>query len=425
LNGSVGFNGMSNTLSVWWGNAITGSLRLDDRGEMQFTYDLAWLEDGSAPALSHSLPKRAEPFGRRECRAYFEGLLPEESQRAAIAKALGVSAGNEFRLLEHLAGEVAGALTLLSEANVPSAPRDEAADILDDLGLLAVLDRLPARPMLAGEGSLRLALAGAQSKLPVLLEDDQMALAAPGQPTSHILKPPIPRFERTTENEFFCMALAQAVGLDVAPVELRTVADRSYLIIQRYDRIRGKDGRLTRLHQEDFAQALGVPSQRKYSSDGGPTFRDSFALVRDATTRPARDILKLADAAIFNLIIGNADAHAKNFSLLHSDGAVRLAPLYDLLSTVVYPDLSPKLAMKIAKKARLEEIEPRHWDQFAEDIGVGAPYLHRRVKALSEAVLSEIDRKDSKLNERLPDGHDFTTFAALIADRADRVRLKS
>ncbi|GBH28811.1 HipA domain-containing protein [Sphingobium xenophagum] len=228
----------------------------------------------------------------------------------------------------------------------------------------------------------RISLAGAQSKLPVLLIDDHIALPAPGQPTSHILKPPIARFEQTTENEYYCMTLAREIGLDVASVTMRRVRDQPFLLIERYDRTRDADGRLVRLHQEDFAQALGVPSQRKYASEGGPTFKDSFALLRQAATRPARDILKLADAAIFNLIIGNADAHAKNFSLLYIDGAIRLAPLYDLLSTVAYRDLSPKLAMKIAKKATLEEIESRHWDQFAQDVNIGAPYradagLHR------------------------------------------------
>ncbi|XHS01666.1 hypothetical protein ACFB49_32740 [Sphingomonas sp. DBB INV C78] len=251
--------------------------------------------------------------------------------------------------------------------------------------------------MLAGEGGLRLSLAGAQSKLPVLLVDGRIALPAPGQPTSHILKPPIARFEGTTENEFYCMTLAAAIGLDVAPVTMHTVEDRSFLLIERYDRQVDGDGRMIRLHQEDFAQALGVPSQRKYSSEGGPTFRDIFALLRKAATRPARDILKLTDAAIFNLIIGNADAHAKNFSLLHVGGLVRLAPLYDLLSTVAYAELSAKLAMKIVKKAKLEEIEPRHWDRFAEEIGIGAPYLHRRIRQLCQAVLDQNSAADSVL----------------------------
>lgn len=416
---------MSNALSVWWDGKVAGTLNLDKHGEMQFVYAPAWLEDSESPALSFSLPKRLDPFGRRECRAFFEGMLPEESQRVAIASALGVSAGNGFRLLEYLGGEVAGALVLLPEGEVPPKPRDGAPDVLDDQRLLALLDRLPIRPMLAGEGGLRLSLAGAQSKLPVLLLDGQIALPAPGQPTSHILKPPIPRFKGTTENEFYCMTLARAIGLDVASVVMRRVEGRPFLLIDRYDRKVDGEGRLVRLHQEDFAQALGVPSQRKYASEGGPTFRDIFGLLRAAATRPARDVLKLTDAAIFNLIIGNADAHAKNFSLLHAGATVRLAPLYDLLSTISYPELSAKLAMKIAKEATLEEIEPRHWDRFAKDIGIGAPYLRRRIGQLCQAVLDQISAVDSSLTGSLPTDERFTDLATLVADRAGRLILKT
>lgn len=382
---------MTGQLSVWWDGRVTGSLHLDRHGEMEFTYAPEWLADAKAPALSFSLPKRAEAFGRRECQPFFGGILPEEGQRHAIARALGVSAENEFRLLEHLGGEVAGALTLLPDGEVPQPLSSIAPDILSDDRLLALLDRLPVRPMLAGEGGLRLSLAGAQSKLPVLLIDGKIALPAPGQPTSHILKPPIARFEGTTENEYFCMTLAAAIGLKVAPVEMRTVAGRSFLLITRYDRAQNTDGQLIRLHQEDFAQALGIPSHRKYASEGGPTFPDCFALLRRAATRPPRDILRLLDAAIFNLIIGNADAHAKNFSLLHGDCAITLAPLYDLLSTVLYPELSPRLAMKIGGKAVLEDIEPRHWERFAADAQLGAPFVRTRVVRLCEAVVAAID----------------------------------
>jgi serine/threonine-protein kinase HipA len=413
---------MTNRLSVWWEDRISGCLYLGPDGETLFAYDADWLADSKAPALSFSLPKQAEPFKRSAVQAFFGGILPEEGQRTAIARALGVSADNEFRLLEYLGGEVAGALTLLPEGETPASPSDAAPKLLDDDALVQLLDHLPLRPMLAGEDGLRLSLAGAQSKLPVLLIDGQIALPAPGQPTSHILKPPISRFEGTTENEYFCMSLASAIGMDVAPVEMRSVADRSFLLVTRYDRAVGTDSSVTRLHQEDFAQALGVPSHRKYASEGGPIFPDCFALLRRAATRPARDILKLLDAAIFNLIIGNADAHAKNFSLLHSSGgAMTLAPLYDLLSTVIYPNLHVKLAMKIAGKAVLEDIEPRHWERFAADAQLGAPYVRTRVGQLCNAVIAAID---SGFARALSPNADFSTVEAIVRERAMTLRDK-
>jgi serine/threonine-protein kinase HipA len=417
---------MTNRLSVWWDGRISGCLYLGPDGETLFAYDAVWLADPKAPALSFSLPKQAEPFKRSAVQAFFGGILPEEGQRTAIARALGVSADNEFRLLEYLGGEVAGALTLLPEGETPASPTDAAPKLLDDDALVQLLDHLPLRPMLAGEDGLRLSLAGAQSKLPVLVIDGQIALPAPGQPTSHILKPPISRFEGTTENEYFCMSLASAIGLDVAAVEMRVVAERSFLLVTRYDRAVSAGESVTRLHQEDFAQALGVPSHRKYASEGGPIFPDCFALLRRAATRPAREILKLLDAAIFNLIIGNADAHAKNFSLLHragnGGGAITLAPLYDLLSTIIYPNLHVKLAMKIGGKAVLEEIEPRHWERFAADAQLGAPFVRARIKQLCNAVVAAVDGEFAKT---LPSDADFSTVKALVRERATTLKNKA
>ena len=417
---------MTDRLFVWWDGRISGCLYLGPDGETLFAYDATWLADSKAPALSFSLPKQAEPFKRSAVQAFFGGILPEEGQRTTIARALGVSADNEFRLLEYLGGEVAGALTLLPEGETPASPSEATPKLLDDDALVQLLDHLPLRPMLAGEDGLRLSLAGAQSKLPVLLIDGQIALPAPGQPTSHILKPPISRFEGTTENEYFCMSLAGAIGLDVAAVEMRVVADRSFLLVTRYDRAVGEGRNIIRLHQEDFAQALGVPSHRKYASEGGPIFPDCFALLRRAATRPAREILKLLDAAIFNLIIGNADAHAKNFSLLHSagngGGAITLAPLYDLLSTIIYPNLHVKLAMKIGGKAVLEDIEQRHWERFAADAQLGAPFVRTRIGQLCNAVIAAIDGEFAKA---LPQDADFSAVKALVRGRAATLKDKA
>ena len=279
---------MTRALNVWWEGRLAGQLTQNQHGELGFAYAPGWLEQKDAPPLSVSLPKRAESFNRRECRPFFGGLLPEESQRDAAARALGVSRGNDFALLDRLGGDVAGALQLLPPAEKPPAfAPDQRPKPLDDAGLIRVLDALTLRPLLAGENGLRLSLAGAQSKVPVVLVDGAVALPMPGQPTTHILKPPIPRFPATTENEAFVMRLATAIGLDAAPVEPRVVRDRTFLLVQRYDRTHGEDGNVRRIHQEDFCQALGVPAETKYASEGGPNFKDCFGLLRHAATRPA------------------------------------------------------------------------------------------------------------------------------------------
>ena len=382
---------MTRALSVWWDGTIIGSFQLNRHGEAVFAYARDWLESREARPVSVSLPLRSKPFSRRASRPFFEGLLPEEGQRIAIAKALGISEHNEFRLLEALGGEVAGALALWPEGEAPPVPTepDSPPKLIADGDLIEILDTLPRRPLLVGD-ALRLSLAGAQTKLPVIATSQGLALPEAGAPTTHILKPPIERFPGTTENEAFCMRLALDIGLDVAPVEIRTIGNRQVLLIERYDRT-VVEGRIRRLHQEDFCQALGLTSANKYAADGGPLFRDCFALLRRTAARPAREVLKLFDAAVFNLIIGNADAHGKNFSLLHRRTGIEFAPLYDLLCTVVYPEISPKMAMKIAKRASLEAIKAGDWKVFATETGLTEPYIRRRMLEIADAVESRID----------------------------------
>jgi serine/threonine-protein kinase HipA len=407
------------SLSAWWDGALVGALRINEHGDLGFAYDRAWLDDPAKPPISQSLPKREEPFNRRETRPFFAGLLPEEAQREAVAKNLGISERNDFRLLEALGGDVAGALTLWPEGEAPPAqPGLSVADPLTDAELVEILDTLPKRPMLAGRDGLRLSLAGAQQKLPVVLVNGRIALPQPGQPTTHILKPPIARFAATTENEAFAMRLAAAAGLQVAPVEPRNVTGRPFLLVERYDREIAADGRVRRLHQEDFCQALGIPPEQKYASEGGPGFKACFDLIRQACTPPAPATLRLLDAAIFNVIIGNADAHGKNFSLLYAGGAVSLTPLYDLMCTVAYPELSAKFAMRVAKRATLEEFRPNTWEKFAEDVDVGAPFTRRRVRALAEAIIKQAPLVAAALGEPGLDKAALGQYADIVAVRA-------
>lgn len=413
---------MTRVLSVWWDSRVVGTLQVNQHGQMRFTYAADWLADASRPAISFSLPKQEQPFTQRQCRPFFAGLLPEETQREVIAGALGISKGNDFAFLEALGGDVAGALSLWPQGEVPpvreptGTPRPLSDDELSD-----ILDTLPTRPLLAGREGLRLSLAGAQTKLPVVLIDDRVALPARGQPTTHILKPAMARFPHTTENEALVMMLAAAVGLPVAPVVARTVSGRPYLLVTRYDRRFDAGGHAHRLHQEDFCQALGIVPERKYATEGGPTLKTGFDLLRRATTVPAVAVLAFLDAAIFNLIVGNADAHGKNFSLLYQSTGVSLAPFYDLLSTIAYPDLSPNLAMKIATRATIEEIGPTAWSTFAEDIGLPASFVRRRVRELSDAVSGHVPSLTASTALAELDAPALKEYAALIASRAERL----
>jgi serine/threonine-protein kinase HipA len=415
---------MTAALSVWWGGARVGALRIDEHGDLAFAYDADWLADPATRAISISLPKRAQPFNRRETRPFFAGLLPDEGQREAVARALGVSKGNDFRLLEQLGGDVAGALTLWPDGDRPPAMTGLAqAEPLDDARLVAILDTLPTRPFLAGsEEGLRLSLAGAQQKLPVVLVNGRIALPAPGQPSTHILKPPISRLPGTTENEALSMRLAERVRLPVAPVAPRRTQDRPYLLVERYDRTIDADGAVRRLHQEDFCQALGIAPEKKYASEGGPTFGPCFALVRRATSQPARAVINLVDGAIFNVILGNADAHGKNFSLLYGPhGGIALARLYDLMCTAAYPDIHAKFAMKIGQRATLADFTGDTWDEFAREIGMGAPFVRRRADALAEQTLKALPGAADEIAGLGFEGPDLRRIQAIVQHRAQTV----
>jgi serine/threonine-protein kinase HipA len=415
---------MIKSLSVWWDGAVVGALQIDEHGDLAFGYDAAWLDDPAARAISISLPKRAEPFNRRETRPFFAGLLPDEGQREAVARALGVSKANDFRLLEQLGGDVAGVLTLWPEGEAPPAATGLAlAEPLDDARLLEILDTLPTRPFLAGaEEGLRLSLAGAQQKLPVVLVNGRIALPAPGQPSTHILKPPIPRLPGTTENEALAMRLASRMRLRAAPVEPRRTEDRPYLLVERYDRKVDADGAVRRLHQEDFCQALGIAPEKKYASEGGPAFPPCFDLVRRVSSQPARAVLDLVEAAIFNVIVGNADAHGKNFSVLYAPrGGIAFAPLYDLMCTAAYPDVHARFAMKIGKRATLEAFTSSTWEDFAREIGMSAPFVRRRAAVLAERTLEALPAATDEIANAGFEGPELRRIQEIVQRRAQTV----
>lgn len=386
---------MVRELNVWFFGECVGVLT-QDAGYLSFRYLPECLESRQAKPLSQSLPLRAEPFEDKVAKPFFAGLLPEGDKRAAVANILKVSSKNDFALLDGIGGECAGALILLEPGQIPPAEAhaSESIEWLDEDQLLAVLEKLPKRPLLAGESGLRLSLAGAQEKLPVVVrevpvKDDlnhfEIGLPKNNIPSSYILKPEIAGIDGSVYNEAFCLALARELKFDAAATKIGRAKDKTFLLVERYDRFL-EDGQLRRLHQEDFCQALGVAPELKYQNEGGPSIADGFALVRKVTTPSAPNLLRLLDYIIFNCLVGNNDAHAKNFSLLYSQSGIQLAPLYDVLSTAVYSDLSANMAMKIGSKYRFDELHARHWVQMAEAAQLGAPQLKRRVLEIASEL---------------------------------------
>ena len=377
---------MAHELEVWLFGDRVGTLVLVD-GRLNFGYAPSWLSRSDAVALSVSLPLQAAPFDDHKTRPFFAGLLPEGQMRRLIAQQFQVSGQNDFALLDHIGGECAGAVTFLEPGQVLPVPADNGdVQWLSDAEVVALLDELPRRPMLAGQDGLRLSLAGAQDKLPVVFDGARLGLPRGGTPSSHILKPAIQAVEGSVINEAFCMALAEAMQFKPAKAEVHSVLNRSFLLVERYDRVMDAQGQRHRLHQEDFCQALGVVPEMKYQNEGGPDLAQCFELVRRATRPSAPQVLRLLDACVFNALIGNHDAHAKNFSLLYVGKTPVLAPFYDLLSTAVYPTLTPKMAMKIGSKYKFSEVQVRHWDQLAQSVGMTKAQTKKRILELAKSL---------------------------------------
>lgn len=280
---------------------------------------------------------------------------------------------------------------------------------IDDNAVVEILHTMLQKPMLVGEDGIRLSLAGAQDKLAVTVMNGHLALPINGAPSTHILKPVNRDFPSLIENEWFCLNLARKIGLNAVEAELRYAEGTPYLLVKRYDRI-VVEHTIQRLHQEDFCQAMGIASEKKYQREGGPSLKDCFHLLKDVSSIPAIDIKMLLQGVLFNLIIGNNDAHGKNFSLLYSAKNSRLAPFYDMISTVYYPTLASKMAMKIGSKYEFDGLFPRHIEQMAEEIGLSPALVLKETvriinvleKHLEDSPFSDmIWQRANKLSERL------------------------
>lgn len=378
----------SPALEVYLGGRLTGTLLRKDNGNLQFRYDDAYVE-AKGLSLSLNLPLRTKAFPHRDCLAFFGNLLPEEDVRAQVAFATGISAANDYRLLARFGGDVAGAVTLLPADQPGTEPESGGLELLSPERLDEVLTQLPQRPLAADEGGeVRLSLAGAQSKLPVVEAGGIFALPhGSGHPTTHILKPEPSRFPGLVANEFFCMRLAAGVGLEVAHVErAETISGLPFLIVTRFDRDVTQEP-TRRLHQEDLCQALGKLYIEKYQHEGGPGVREAMALMDERSAVPARDRERFWLALVFNVLIGNCDAHGKNYSLLYRSPAPSLAPLYDLLSTAVYGELTKRLAMSIDGATELDEVGPVAWAQLAAEVGFAPRFREQRMEPFVERVL--------------------------------------
>lgn len=375
-------------LSVHLGDVFAGRLDGDDAGRMTFAYASA----DPALALSMSIPPRYERYPDAECRPFFAGLLPEGAALDAAASARRIPVYDTFGLLAAFGGDCAGAVRLLPPGTPPEINQDY--EPRDAEAFARLVAEIGGNPNFASDRRVRLSVAGAQAKTAVRLHDDQVFVPLNGSPSTHIIKVGSSSFPNLPENEAFCMLLARRCGLRAAEIALKALPDRRYCLVSRYDRIVSDTG-VGEIHQEDFCQALGYLPARKYEVDDdsgekvGPDLAECFALLR-RTRRPGPDMLQFLGAVVFNYLIGNADAHAKNFSLLYDDGGVpSLAPFYDFVSTRIYPGLTARFAMRHGTVLDPDAMSREAWDALAEQASIRPSLVHNTARRLASIIVEE------------------------------------
>lgn len=396
-----------------------GTLARFDDGGTAFVYHPDYLTHPGAYAISLSLPLSAFAHPDAVTRSFFQNLLQENDQLTRVLERERLDRDDVVGLLFHLGSDLAGALSCLP----PGAPPIKVpGNIATDYDLLAseqledYVDRLANRRPLPDEARDPSPVAGVQSKLSLcFVRPDLAALPRPGLgvPTTHILK--VPRFDNPREAALETMSarLAEACGFVVSAPRVQQFGEHQALVISRFDRDIAVDGTIRRIHQEDFAQALGLPPSLKYQRRGTEGHRFDATAVAGLLVRLAEPALayeRFLTATVFNLAIGNSDNHAKNHALLHAgNGAPSLAPLYDLVPVRLRDDLNPDFAFDIGTANRFEELGRGDIDTLLCEFGL----VGERARRFKIDTLQPMLRRLRLAATRMGPG--FEDFESLIS----------
>jgi serine/threonine-protein kinase HipA len=412
-------------LNIFLNGRLVGRLRREGSGAIHFQYDGSWLDWENAIPVSLSLPLREDRYIGEPVVAVFENLLPDnEDIRRRVAERSKAYGADAYSLLASIGRDCIGALQFLPDGlAVGQAGAIDARPVSDD-EIAKIVSDLARSPLGIGEDQeFRISLAGVQEKTALLHWDGKWQVPHGTTATTHILKPQIDRLPNSVENEHLCLELVGALGLPVAKSSIVDFAGKRVLSVERFDRIRTRDGRLLRVPQEDCCQALSVPPSRKYESDGGPGIRAICDLLKGSDI-PDEDQKILFKAQIVFWLLGATDGHAKNFSIrLASGGRFRLTPLYDIVSTQPSLDAKQisrnrmKLAMAVGKRRHyvVHTILGRHFKQTADTCGLPTNMLKAIIEEIGDTATATIDRSLAALPAGFPEA-----VAGSIADGAKR-----
>ncbi|AGT08777.1 type II toxin-antitoxin system HipA family toxin [Paracoccus aminophilus] len=414
----MGRRPLRRALDVLLNGRRVGLYRMAADGGTSFEYAQEWLDWEHAFPISRQLPLLRGSRSGEAISAVFENLLPDSATlRSTIAEKAGARSARPFDLLAAIGHDCVGALQFVPEGLDPQAPFSIDAEVQSDAEIADTLRRLDSEPLGIAPGQpFRISLAGAQEKTAYLKQGAHWYRPRGLTPTTHIFKRPMGLLAGqidltdSVENEFFCLRLARERGLPVNQAEIARFEDEKALILTRFDRRETADGRLIRLPQEDFLQAMGLFSAAKYQSEGGPGILSYLELLSGSKNRFG-DIKTFLKAQVIFWMIGATDGHAKNFSIFLEPDGFRLTPHYDILSAAPairrdhLRNRELQLAMSVGDRNhyRIDQLMPKHFDQTA--IRAKVPEEVRRAVFTEIAELGQgaLSRASADLPEDFPE----------------------
>ena len=390
---------MTERLDVYLCDRHAGALERDG-GRMSFRYLPEYLQSDSPAVVSSTLPLSDRIYEERDVMAFFSNLLPDEGVRRRIAEIVGVTPEDTFGLLREIGGDCAGAIAFWPPGKRPCRTDKPVYRELTDAEADDVLRNLGNRPLGIDEDFRGISGAGAQDKLIACLRDGKILLPLRGTPSTHIIKPEIERFPFSVQNEHFCMELSRRCGFDTAECGIARFGELDYYVTRRYDRA-DVDGIVRRLHQEDFCQLLKCRPEIKYQDQGGPSVVECVRPLRELHL-PGSDVMSFVDRVVFNFLIGNGDAHGKNFSVVYRDGMPRLSPQYDLICTTVYPQIGKKMAMKFDGKFEFRWITTGKIIRTFERAGIGEKLVRDSIERQTSSIRRELPGLVDEIGAKFP-----------------------
>lgn len=406
-----------------------GTIETDRIGSPVFRYLSEYVDDSAAIPLSQSLPLSSNTYDEAQLRPYFEGLLAEGSAREALAAELHVRETNYLAILARCGHDCIGDV-VIEDGNDRNSQTANGYEAVNDEQLIRYFKSLP--DMTRENIGSRLSLAGAQSKIGLArmpgngpmsrgwLKPHRLAAS------THILKTcPI---EKLIGLEFLCMKAAKECGIEVPEVALLDFG-RPVLAVERFDRnvtVLQSELHVARLHQEDFAQAFGITSASKYAELQGGSIAAIARWIRARASKPAEGLSQFAKVVCFNYLVGNCDAHLKNFSIMYHNGrkgaAYSLSPAYDLVSTSFFDRFSKDMAMAIGDARDIRDVRPNDFALLAGNLGITANYL----KSIAAPIVGTIGTAIRKAgDETLCPSQEFIPYLAddLQEDIAPRLNI--